>query len=355
MLPSHRRALKDIAECMTPQMGGGRYHCNDCDESFWIYHGCRNRSCPKCHGSRTAKWLASREVEMLPCHYFHVVATIPSELRNLFLKHQKVLYGILMKSAAGALKELAAENRYVGAEVGILAVLHTWTGKLHHHPHAHMLVTGGGVTADGSAWKEAPHDFLVPVKKLSPMISQRFAEELKKHHPDLHALIAPKIWKREWCSFIKPFGTGKDAVLRYLARYVFRVAISNARILSMDESHVTFGYKDNDTGSWETERLTGVEFLRRFLMHVLPKGFHKVRYYGLWSPVKRNLQAMARLLLLLTKPVTDEVVLIADLAEEVVDQGCSEEHGYRVRCPVCNSTDVLLIQELERGGSVMVT
>ena len=141
MLPSHRRVLQDIAGCMTEAMGGGRYHCHDCHETFWRYHGCRNRSCPKCHGRQMADWLTRRSAEILPCTYFHLVATVPSELRTLFLRHQKILYGLLMKMAAEAVRDLAAEERYVGAEVGILAVLHTWTGRLHHHPHVHMLVT----------------------------------------------------------------------------------------------------------------------------------------------------------------------------------------------------------------------
>jgi len=355
MLPSHRRALRDIARCMTPEMGGRRYHCNNCDESFWHYHGCRNRSCPKCHGRQTADWMAAREVEMLPCNYFHVVATVPGQLRALFLRHQKILYGILMKAASEALRELASQSRFVGAEVGILTVLHTWTGLLQHHPHVHMLVTGGGITADGSSWKDGSRDFLVPVKKLSPMISLRFSEELKKRHPDLHALVRAKTRKREWCSFCKPFGTGKDAVLRYLARYVFRIAISNARLMGMDESHVTFRCKDNDSGQWTTERLPGVEFLRRFLTHVLPKGFHKVRYYGLWNPAKRNLQAQARLLLALSRPAPadNEVVLISKLAEKLIAHDAPEQHVHAVKCPACGSMEVVLIEESGRCSGMV--
>lgn len=145
MLPSHHRALQDIAQCMTKAMGGEHYHCKECHESFWIYHGCRNRSCPKCHGRQISAWLKARSVEILPCRYFHLIATVPSQLRSLFLRHQKILYGLLMKIAAESVRDLAAQKRFVGAEVGLLAVLHTWTGQLHHHPHVHMLVTGGGV------------------------------------------------------------------------------------------------------------------------------------------------------------------------------------------------------------------
>ena len=356
MLPSHHRALQDITGCMTEAMGGGRYQCHDCHETFWSYHGCRNRSCPKCHGRQIADWLKARSAEILPCRYFHLVATVPSELRTLFLRHQKTLYGLLMKSAADAVRDLAAEKRYVGAEVGILAVLHTWTGQLHHHPHVHMLVTGGGVTEDRTAWHEAPNDFLVPVRRLSPMIARRFAEALQKSHPDLFKQIPAKAWNREWCSYCKPYGTGKDAVLRYLARYVFRIAITNHRLMSMDESHVTLRYKDHDTGQWETERIEGVQFLRRFLFHVLPKGLHKVRYYGLWHPYKKDRQAQARLLLELTlAPVADnDVALIGDLADEALAQSSLESHDHRVKCPKCGGTNVLQLENIRRRKAQML-
>jgi Zn finger protein HypA/HybF involved in hydrogenase expression len=356
MLPSHHRALQDIAGCMTETMGGGRYHCHDCHETFWRYHGCRNRSCPKCHGRQITDWLTHRSAEILPCTYFHLVATVPSELRTLFLRHQKILYGLLMKTAAEAVRDLAAERRYVGAEVGILAVLHTWTSRLHHHPHVHLLVTGGGVTEDGTAWHDAPNEFLVPVKRLSPMIARRFAEALQKGHPDLFGQIPTEAWSREWCSYCKPYGTGKDAVLQYLARYVFRIAITNHRLVSMDESHVTLRYKDHDTGQWKTERVEGVQFLRRFLFHVLPKGLHKVRYYGLWHPCKRDRQAQARLLLeLTTVPAADDnVPLVADLAAEALEQSGLESHDHRVKCPKCGGTNVLLFETIRRRKPEMV-
>jgi len=356
MLPSHHRALQDIAQCMTEAMGGGRYHCYDCDETFWCYHGCRNRSCPKCHGRQISKWLQSRSAEVLPCRYFHIIATVPSELRSLFLRHQKTLYGLLMKTAAESVRDLAAEKRFVAAQVGILAVLHTWTGQLHHHPHVHMLVTGGGVTADGTAWHDAPKKFLVPVQKLSPMIAKRFAEVLQDKHPELFKQIPVHAWNRAWCSYSKPYGTGKDAVLRYLARYVFRIAITNHRLVSMDESHVTFRYKDRDTDQWKIERLEGIQFLRRFLLHVLPKGFHKVRYYGLWHPCKRDRQARARLLLeLTTTPATHSAaVLMADMVDEALKQSAlaSQDHG--VKCPKCGSINVCQIDTIRRRNPMLV-
>jgi len=356
MLPSHHRALQDIVACMTEDMGGGRYHCKDCNEAFWMYHGCRNRSCPKCHGRQIAQWLKSRSTEVLPCRYFHLIATAPSELRSLFLRHQKTLYGLLIKTAAQSVRDLAAEKRFVGAEVGILAVLHTWTGQLHHHPHVHMLVTGGGVTPDGTAWHEAPKDFLVPVRKLSRMMAKRVAAALQKGHPELFEQVPYKVWRREWCSYCKPYGRGQDAVLNYLARYVFRVALTNRRLMAMDETHVTFRYKDHDTGQQRTLRIEGVQFLRRFLFHVLPKGFHKVRYYGLWHPCKRDRQARARLLLeLTTTPATHSAaVLIADRVDEALEQSALTSQDHAVQCPKCGSINVYLIDTIRRRNPMIV-
>ena len=356
LLPSHERALHDIVHCMTSAMGGGRYRCDNCDETFWSYHGCRNRSCPKCHGRQTAEWLQKRQAELLPCPYFHVIATVPSELHDLFQRHQKILYGLLMQSAARALCELLADRHYLGAEPGILALLHTWDTQLLVHPHVHLLVTGGGVDEQGN-WREVPSSgYLVPVKKLSPMISRRFSETLQKKHPELHAQIPATVWKREWCSFCKPFGYGSEAVLNYLARYVFRIAITNARILAMDESNVTLRCKSNRTQKWKTVTLSGVEFLRRFLQHVLPQGFHKVRYYGHWSPAKRKQQLQVQLLFLLKKAAAPAApAQIAELAEEALERSGAEAHEHRVKCPKCQSAQVTCLQQLRRGGHIVQT
>lgn len=356
MLPSHYRALQDIVACMTEDMGGEHYHCNDCNEAFWIYYGCRNRSCPKCHGRQISEWLKSRSAEVLPCRYFHIIATVPSELRSLFLRHQKTLYGLLIKTAAESVRDLAAEKRFVGAQVGILAVLHTWTGQLHHHPHVHMLVTGGGVTDDGTIWHAAPKKFLVPVRRLSRMIAKRFAAALQKGHPKLFEQIPDTLWRRQWCSYCKPYRTGKDAVLNYLARYVFRVALTNRRLMAMDETHVTLRYKDHDTGQWRTVRIEGVQFLRRFLFHVLPKGFHKVRYYGLWHPCKRDRQAHASLLLeLTTAPATHSpAILIGDMVDKALEQSVLASHDHGVKCPKCGSRNLYWIDTIRRRNPMVV-
>jgi hypothetical protein len=232
-------------------------------------------------------------------------------------------------------------------------VLHTWTCQMHYHPHVHLLVTGGGVTDDGQSWCQPPGQFLVPVKALSKLIAARFRDGLKKAKPNAFSSLPRKTWKRPWCSFSKHYGRAKQAVLDYLARYAFRIAITNARIVVMDDTHVTFKYKQRETGEWKLCRLTGVEFLRRFLMHVLPKGFHKLRYYGLWHHSKRHLQERARLLLsLLGRLRPDEAILIADLAPQAdsvsENQGPSEER-FSHCCPYCGSRRVEHLQERCRG------
>jgi len=357
MMPSQRKALADIAACCTSELGGRLYRCDDCRETFWSYHCCRNRSCPKCHGTQTQQWLQKREAELLPCDYFHAVATVPSELHGVFQREQKYMYGLLMKVSAEAVKELCAKKRHLGALPGILSVLHTWNGELRFHPHVHMLITGGGITKDGEHFEPARGEFLVPVQVLSRKIAAKFRDALKKEKPSLFAKIPAAVWQREWVSFCKHYGHGNDAVLKYLSRYVFRTAISNARILGMDDTHVTFRYKDRSTDSWQTIRLPGVEFLRRFLQHVLPRGFHKVRYYGLWHHSKRDLSSRAWLLLILEKS-TDAAspVNIADLLETLSQPGegqddpytGDEDHADAPCCPHCGSARTRLLGEWPR-------
>jgi predicted Zn-ribbon and HTH transcriptional regulator len=355
MLPSHRRAMRDILGCMTAAMGGGHYHCRDCNETFWSYHGCRNRACPKCHGRQIALWLEKRSAELLPCDYFHLVATVPQELRGLFYREQKLFYGLLMKTVASAVCQLAQEKRYIGAVPAILAVLHTWTGSLLYHPHVHLLVSAGGLDQDGLNWKTPKYKFLVPVKKLSPMISRQFAEALQRERPDLFAQIPAKVWMKEWCSFCKPAGNGRKAVLQYLSRYVFRIAITRNRLLTMDETHVSFRYKDNDTGAWKTERITGVEFIRRFLMHVLPRGFHKVRYYGLWSAPRQSRHHALRIKLqLLPKELAPaSPTMVSDVVEDALAISELEAHAFVVKCPRCKSTNLELLERSLRGGAMV--
>jgi hypothetical protein len=361
MMPSQKKALSDIAACCTPELGGRLYRCDDCDDTFWHYHCCRNRACPKCHGSQTQQWLAERQAELLPCAYFHAVVTVPKELRAVFRHNQKLLYGLLMRVSAGAVMELCAEQRLLGALPGILAVLHTWNGRLAYHPHVHLLITGGGITADGEHWEPARGGFLVPVKLLSRTIAAQFSAALKAEAPAVFQAIPSSVWRREWVSFCKHYGQGNDAVLSYLSRYVFRTAISNARILDMDQTHVSFRWKDRKADAWRIERLPGVEFLGRFLQHVLPRGFHRVRSYGLWHPSKREQSDRAWVLLTLESPGKDVEPprMIASLVEalsqfiESSDQALdaeSDPDATPPRCPHCGSCRTQLVGEFPRPG-----
>ncbi len=359
MMPSQQKALADITACCTPELGGRLYRCDDCEETFWHYHCCRNRACPKCHASQIKQWLAQRQAELLPCDYFHAVVTVPKELRAAFRRNQKLLYDLLMRVSAAAVRDLCAEKRLLGALPGILAVLHTWNGQLAYHPHVHLLITGGGITADGQHWEPARGEFLVPVDLLSRKIAAEFCTALKAAAPVVFQDIPSAVWRRKWVSFCKHYGQGNDAVLSYLSRYVFRTAISNARILGMDESHVTFRWKDRNAQAWRIERLPGVEFLRRFLQHVLPRGFHKVRYYGLWHPSQREQLARAWVLLILMTPAdTTQPLKISSLTEaltelmEPADRAVKDaaDHEPGPRCPHCGSCRTRLLGEYPRFG-----
>jgi hypothetical protein len=361
MMPSQKKALADIAACCTRELGGRLYHCDDCHETFWHYHCCRNRACPKCHASQTQEWLSERQAELLPCDYFHAVVTVPQELRAVFRRNQKLLYGLLMRVSAAAVQDLCAQKRLLGALPGILAVLHTWNGRLAYHPHVHLLITGGGITADGQHWEPARGEFLVPVAVLSRKMAAQFRAALKAAAPTLFAKIPAKVWQREWVSFCKHYGHGNDAVLNYLSRYVFRTAITNARLLGMDQTHVTFRWKDRDADAWRTERLPGVEFLGRFLQHVLPRGFHKVRYYGLWHPSKRGQSDRSWVLLMLEAPgknvqprrmvasLWEALGQLTEPSDQALDAG-SDHDAAPPCCPHCGSCRTRLLGEYPRSG-----
>jgi Putative transposase/Transposase zinc-binding domain len=360
MMPWHKKALADIAGCCTKELGGRLYRCNDCDDTFWSYHCCRNRACPKCHASQTQEWLQQRQAELLPCDYFHTVVTIPSGLRAAFGRNQKLMYGLLMQVSAAAIQDLCAHKRHLGALPGILSVLRTWNGRLDYHPHMHLLLTGGRITADGQHWESARGEFLLPVEVLSRKIAARFRAALEAKAPAIFAEVSADVWRREWVSFCKHYGHGNDAVLAYLSRYVFRTAICNARILEMDQTHVTFRWKDRGAGAWRTERLPGVDFLRRFLQHVLPRGFHKVRYYGLWNPSQREQCNHAWVLLILATPAdgvqplgmaafSDPLRELSEWFGQRLDQ--VSDHSESVpRCPHCGSRRTRKIGEYGRSG-----
>lgn len=366
LLPSQDKALDDISDCRTAAMGGHRYRCAECDETFWVYHACGNRACPACHGRDTRAWLEKRKAQLLPCGYFHVVATVPRPIRAAFLADQKTMYGLFMQTVAESVMDLARDERFVGGTPGILMVLHTWTGELHYHPHVHLLVTAGGITADGEHWRDPKSkDFLVPVKALSKLIRGRFAEQLQKIKPDVHDSLPPETWINGWNTFCKPYGQGAEIVLQYLSRYVFRIAFTNARIVDMEDEHITFRYKDRATKRWRHCRLHDFDFLDRLLRHVLPKGFHKVRYYGLWHHSKRAQQQARRLLELASPrpketppdPAPAEIADLAPQAEALAAQHepVVRETTFQPACPRCGCEKVIHLEELKpnrRSGAL---
>src|SRR5215217_5023920 len=298
MLPSHLRAMQDIEACRTESLGGQLYFCAQCDQLRYSYHSCKNRHCPKCQNQQANEWLQEQKELLLPTHHFLVTFTLPAELRALARSHQKTIYNLLFRASAAALLQLAQDQRFVGARLGMVGVLHTWTRQLLYHPHVHYIVTGGGLTDDGR-WRSAPKDFLVPVKALSPIFRAKFRDQLQKS--ELFAAIAPHVWCKDWVVHSEAVGSGEQA-FKYLAPYIFRVAISNNRLRQLHDGHVTFTYKESATEQLKRCTITAEEFIRRFLQHVLPNRFIKVRYYGLLSPAHRQLLLKARHLLSTNKP-----------------------------------------------------
>jgi hypothetical protein len=290
MLPSHHRAMQDIERCRTESLGGQVYYCAQCQEQRYSYHSCKNRHCPKCQNQQANDWLQEQKELLLPTHYFLVTFTLPEELRAIARSNQKTIYNLLFRASSVALQQLAQDPRFVGARLGMVSVLHTWTRQLLYHPHVHYLVTGGGLSADGR-WRAARKDFLVPVKALSRIFRAKFRDQLKK--TELFAQAKPRLWRKDWVVHSEPVGSGEPA-FKYLAPYIFRVAISNNRLRKLEHGNVTFSYKESATDQLKSDKVTAAEFIRRFLQHVLPSRFIKVRYFGLLSPSNRHLLQRAR-------------------------------------------------------------
>jgi len=335
LLPSHGRAIADIVACRTEALGGHLWRCDHCSAEVFSYHSCRNRSCPTCHKDQTERWLEARKAELLACPYFHVTVTVPAELRDVLRTNQRDGYALLMKATAEAIVELARDRRHVGGTVGVLAVLHTWTQQLVYHPHVHCLVTGGGVSDDGRSWHPARPDYLAPTKALAELVRAKLRAALAKRRPDL--VVPHAVWSKPWVTHCTAWGDGAVAVLQYLARYVFRVAITNNRIVGLDDNGVTIRYKHRTSGQWRQTRLDGHEFMRRFLQHVLPKGLHKVRYYGLWHPSRREQAARVRQMLQLAQPATP---CSATRSAETTDRATDRMSGHTASkhpriCPCC--------------------
>jgi hypothetical protein len=341
MPSSHRRAFKDILRCRTPAMGGHVFECDHCGQQQYSYHSCCNRSCPKCHKSNTQAWLQAREKELLPVPYYHVIFTLPHELRAFARLHQKEVYGLLIKCAAGSIVKLAADPHYVGGRVGVMAVLHTWGSNLSYHLHVHCLVTGGGLSSDGRTWMPAREDYLAPVKALSKQFRKSFRKGIERRFKDIH--LPRYVWQKKWVAHSKPAVGGTRTVLNYLARYIHRVAITNSRIISADDGKVTFRYKRSGGAQTKTMTVSAEEFIRRFLQHVLPAGVHKVRYYGLWSPTHRK--NLSKVQHILTQSGNDQQVQ----SEEDTDVEVSPSSESR-KCPHCQRGTLIQIRRLPRQG-----
>lgn len=280
-----RRALADVAACRTPALGGSLYRCEDCDALEYRYHSCRNRHCPTCQEDRAQQWVQRVQARLLPCDHYLLTFTLPHQLRAVARQHPREVYAALLREAAASVQTLAADRAWVGGTVGILAVLHTWTRTLEYHPHAHLLVSAGGLGADGAAWVKPAHArFLMPGYVLSPLFRTRMRDALTR--AGLAQEVDARVWRRRWTVHVQQIGTGAHAA-QYLSRYVYRVALTNQRLTRFVDGRVTFRYVHARSRETRTVTLPVDSFLSRFLQHVLPRGFTKVRWYGLLSPGRR--------------------------------------------------------------------
>jgi hypothetical protein len=341
--PAQRAVLSTLGRCHTAALGGHLYRCEACGAEHPAYNSCGNRHCPSCLGHKSAKWLEERSAELLPVPYFHVVFTVPEEIAALALGNKETLYGILFAAASTTLLDIAADPEHLGAKIGFLAILHTWTQTLLHHPHIHCIVPGGGISLDGTRWVRSRDDYFLPVEVLSRLFRWRFLACLEDAAragllrfggataelatPDAFHAFLENHRAKDWVVYAKaPFGS-PGQVLKYLARYTHRVAISDRRILDINDAGVTFRYRDNERGPQEMT-LDGVEFLRRFLLHVLPTSFVRIRYYGLFANCHRaeNLERCRTLL---------AAEAGAAPASAAAPCGMKSEYDDRRLCPTC--------------------
>ncbi|HSH81704.1 MAG TPA: IS91 family transposase [Herpetosiphonaceae bacterium] len=290
---SQRAAMHAIEQCRTEALGGHVYTCPACATVRYHYHSCRNRHCPTCQQGHAEVWLAQQQELLLPVPYFLVTFTVPADLRSIARKHQGEVYALLFRSSAMALQQLAADPRFLGGQIGMLGVLQTWTRDLRYHPHIHYLVPGGALAPDGATWLGVKGRVLLHVKPLAKLFRGKVRVGLRQL--GLEPEVPRKTWREPWVVDCRPVGSG-HAALRYLAPYIFRVALSNNRIVGVANDQVTFRYRVRDTKKTKTCTLPAEQFIRRFLQHVLPKGFVKVRYFGLFSPGKRQVLAQVRAL-----------------------------------------------------------
>jgi hypothetical protein len=302
--------------------------CEQCQEQVYSYHSCGNRHCPQCQHQADQQWLERQQGLLLPVPYFMVTFTLPEALRAIARSHQKVVYNLLFQTAAAALQELAQDKRFVGGQIGLVGVLQSWGRDMGYHPHIHFLVPGGGLAADGQRWLASRPTFLVHVRPLAKLFRAKFRTALQK--TDLFSQVSAEVWGTEWVVHSQTVGDGQ-AALKYLAPYIFQVAISNKRIVKVAEGQMTFRYTPSGRKKSKLCTLPAAEFIRRFLQHLLPKGFVKVRYYGLFSPGQRHRLKQARALLAAQRPVEPQ----PELEPGSTLPGDSPSQAPTLVCPKC--------------------
>lgn len=281
LLPSHRRAVAALLSCRTPALGGQLYRCG-CGQEHYAYHSCNHRACPQCGHADATEWLDRQRHKLLPVPYYLVTFTVPAQLRQIIRSNQKDLYPLLLRESAGALRDIARDHKDLGAQIGCLAVLQTWTRDLRYHPHVHCVVPGGGLSPDRRRWISPKREgYFLPEPVLAMRFRTRLRQSLQQQHPQLYVQIPRAAWALDWVADVQPVGTGEPA-LKYLAAYVYRTAFSAERILTDDGQTITFAYRDNQ-GRPGTVRLSPERFLHRFLQHVLPRGLQRVRHFGFLS------------------------------------------------------------------------
>jgi hypothetical protein len=347
--PVQSRVVRALVACRTAALGGHVDVCDACGHESVSYNSCRNRHCPKCQGAATAAWLDAQQQILLPVPYAHVVFTLPSELGPLALQNPRVVYGLLFRAVSQTLLEVAATPRHLGARIGFLAILHTWGQTLMHHPHVHCVVPAGGLATDGSGWVKCRPGFFLPVRVLSRLYRGKMLAHLcaaydkgrLRFHGDLQRLDRPAAFRaliaevrsHEWVVYAKPPFGGAGAVLKYLARYTHRVAISNHRLISADEERVSFRWKDYRRGHrQQVMSLELAEFARRFLLHVLPRGFVKIRYYGYLAQSRRGRELPTCRKLLGMAPEAPEHQM-----SDTTDGAATEANTADRRCPACHT------------------
>ena len=355
------KVMSAIERCRTAALGGHVARCQDCSHTTIAYNSCRNRHCPKCQGAAAKEWLAERQADLLPAPYFHVVFTLPAAIADIAYQNKAVIYDILFKASAETLITIAADPKHLGARIGVTSVLHTWGSAMTHHPHVHMIVPGGGLSADSRSWIPCKPHFFLPVRVLAKLFRRVVLEKLVAAHEDgrltffgdhsalsaadaFAAYLAP-LRRTKWFVYAKRPFAGPAAVLAYLSRYTHRVALSNRRLIAADSHGVTFTYKDyrrEGRDRYRTMTLSPHEFIRRFLIHVLPKGFHRIRHYGLFASAERR-HNIAQLRQWLAVPAPKPEV------DDVEDKAAASK-PLAPACPCCGGR-MVIIETFARGAT----